>query len=68
MSWMDEGVVVHMRGEKLFAFIIGNLITEIVMMSHDEAALLAVQCVAYGEYGVATVAVGREVWGICSIA
>ena len=58
---MYEGVAVHVQGGKLFACEFGNTITEKVMTSRYEAALLAVQCVAYVEGVIASVAVGREV-------
>ena len=37
---------------------------EFVVMSRDEAALLAVQCVTYGEGGISEIAVSMEVWGL----
>ena len=58
----------NVRGGKGFACKFGYLITEFVMVSRDEAALLAFQCVAYGEGGIVAIAVGREVWGLLAIA
>ena len=46
-TWMDEGVVVHVRGGKGFSCKVGSPITDIVMLSRDEATFLAIQCVAY---------------------
>ena len=39
---MNEGVDVHVQGGKRFACKVGKRITELVMMSHDEAALLEI--------------------------
>ena len=41
---------------------------EMIMTSHDEAALLAFQCMAYGKGGIAATEVGREFWGIYAVA
>ena len=42
-TWMNEEVVVHVLGGKDFAGKVDDPITEIVMTSHYEAALIATQ-------------------------
>ena len=64
VTWMDEGVITRTREGKWFAWEIGNPITEIIMTSHDEAVILAVQHVIDRELCVVSIMVGREVWGI----
>ena len=61
---MDEGVVPHLQGGKGFICKVVNPITELVMTSREEAALLSIQCVKYLECSIASVAVGSEFWGI----
>ena len=40
---MDEGVVAHVREVQGLSCEVGNPITELATMSHDEADLIAVQ-------------------------
>ena len=68
LTWMDNGAIAHTRGGKYFAYEVGNPITELVMTSRDEANLLTIQGVIDGKSCIASVAVGREVWGIYSVA
>ena len=58
---MDAGVVVYVWGDEGFAREVGDTITELAMKSHDEAAVIEVQCMADGVGGVTAIAVGREV-------
>ena len=44
---MDEGVSTHVQGGRVFSYDVIYPITELVMTSRDEAALLAVQFLAY---------------------
>ena len=67
-TWMDEWVVAHVQGGKLFACESDDPIIELVMTSRDEAALLVTQGVTYIEFRIASVTVGREVWGFYSVA
>ena len=46
---MDEGVVLHLQGGKGFIYKVVNPITELVMTSREEDALLSIQCVKYLE-------------------
>ena len=43
-TWVDEGVVAHVRGGKRLYGQVNDPVTEIVVASHEEAALLMVQC------------------------
>ena len=43
MKFMDKGVVAHVRGGEGFSCEVSNRITELFVMSCDEAALLAIQ-------------------------
>ena len=52
----------------MFEGIVGKPITDLVMTSCDESALLVIQIVAYIECVIATSAVGREVWGVFDVA
>ena len=61
MTWMDEGIVAHYRGGKVFACGVSYPIADIVMVISYKAALIAVQRVEYIECGVVSIAVGREV-------
>ena len=61
MTWMDEGGVWNLLGGKGFAYKVGNPISELVVMIHDEAALPAIQFVAYGECSISEIAVVNEV-------
>ena len=60
MNWMDEGGVWHVLRGKGFAYKVGNPISELVMMIHDEAALLTIQFVAYEECSIAYIAAVSE--------
>ena len=59
VTYMDEGVIAHTRGGKVFACEVGDPIPELVMMSCDEAELLAVKLVSYRECSVASISGGR---------
>ena len=51
-----------MRGGEGPASQIRNPVTELIITSRDEATTIAVEGVTNGEFGVAAVAVCREVW------
>ena len=54
---MDEGVIAHVRGDEGFSYKVSKPITEIVVTSRDEAALLAIQGRKNEKLGVAAVVV-----------
>ena len=58
MTWMNKGVVAHIRWGTGFAYEVGYPITKLVVTSRDKADLLAIQCMAYRECGVVTISVG----------
>ena len=60
----DEGVIAHVRGGEVFDGQVCDPIPEIVMIRRDESAPLAIEGVTNGEFGVASVTVIGEVWGI----
>ena len=41
---MEEGFFAHVREGEGFAYEVGDLITELVVTSHNEAVLLIFQC------------------------
>ena len=59
-----EGVVAYMRGDGGPDRQIRDPVTELIVTRCDKAAPLAVEGVAYGQSGIAAVAVFREVWGL----
>ena len=65
---MDEGVVEHMRGGEGFACKVSYPITELVVMSHDEAALLTIQVVTYRKFSVAAITVSWEFWRLYAVS
>ena len=67
MNLVDEGVSAHVWWGEGFACKASDPITELVMASRDEAALLKIQGVTYGKFGVTTITVNWEVWGIYAI-
>ena len=46
---IDEGVVAHIRGGEIFSWKVRNPITELVVTSHEYAALLTIQVVKNGK-------------------
>ena len=67
MTWVDEGGVAHMRGDKLFFVQVCDPIMELIVTSHDKVALFIVQFVEYGEGDAKPITVGRGVWGVDSV-
>ena len=67
MTWVDEGVVTHMRGSKGFYGQVRDPITELIITSHDEANLLTVQGEVDGEGEFSLIKVGGEFWVIDSV-
>ena len=61
---MDEGVVTHVLEGEVFAFEVSKPITELVVKSNDDAALLTIQGVKYGKFGVAAI---TGSWEICRL-
>ena len=53
-----------MRGSEIFAGQVYDPILELVMTHCDEAAPLAIEGVTNGEFGVASITVFGEVWGL----
>ena len=66
-TWMDERVVSDERGGKVFVCKVDDHIMELVTMSRDEASLLSIQGMTYGECRIVSITVGREVWGIYTV-
>ena len=65
---MYEGVVANMRGGEGFSCEVSDPITDLVVTSCDEAALLIVQGMTYRKFGVSAIKVGRKVWGIYAVS
>ena len=68
MTWMDERLVVHIRGGEGFACEVSNPITELVVTSCDEAALVTTKGMKDRKFSVTEIAVRGEVWGIYAVA
>ena len=64
----DEGVIAHMSRCEGFTGQVNDPITELFMALRDKDAPLAVEGMAYGEIGVAAVAVSGAVWGLYAIS
>ena len=65
---MDGVVVAHVRGGKVFSYKVVNPITKLVMISCNESTVLVIQCISDVEYNIASITVGRDVWGIYYVA
>ena len=65
---MDEGVVTHVQRGEGFACIFSNSITELVVTSHDEAAIIKIQGIIDRKFGVIAIEVRSQVWGLYAIA
>ena len=64
VNLMDGGVVAHVRGGEGFACKASNPIAELVVMSHDKDALLKIQGVTYGKFGVVSTTPFWKVWSV----
>ena len=53
-----------MRGSEGFAGQVSNPVPELIITCRDKAAPLAIEGVTNGEFGVASVIVIGEVWGL----
>ena len=53
----DEGVVLHVSWCKYLAVQVRNPVTELIVMRHDKSTPLSVEGMAYGEGGIADIAV-----------
>ena len=58
-----SGIHTHTRGKR-FSVQVRDPITELIVTSPDEAALLKIQNMGYGEGGAATLTAGRDIRGL----
>ena len=67
-TWIDEGVVSHLQEGNGFPCKVGNRIMELVVIGSNEATIITILDLVYGECHIASFTVGREVWEVYVIA
>ena len=61
MTLIDKGVVVHVQVGEVFTCEVSDPITELGLTSRDVTALLTIQGVTYGIFGVSSSTVSEEI-------